>query len=112
MLGVGCGFDTLGAGTRTIVGPSKGERVVDIEDTREGWVDSTDILLDSYFNGGPTIIFNYKKIRPRGALLKTFGGVASGPDPLIDMHERLRAMCETYTDCPQSCTQLLLKHEG
>ncbi len=96
MLGVGCGFDTLGAGTRVIVGPSKGERVVDIEDTREGWVDSTDILLDSYFNGGPTIIFNYKKIRPRGALLKTFGGTASGPDPLIDLHERLRAMFDTY----------------
>jgi len=96
MLGVGCGFDTLGAGTRTIQRPAKEEVVVIIEDTREGWVDSADLLIDSYFHGGPTPVFKYHKIRGRGVILKTFGGTASGPDPLIELHASLRWLCDEY----------------
>lgn len=31
-------------------------------------------------------------IRPAGIPLKTFGGTSSGPQPLVDMHEYLRAI--------------------
>jgi adenosylcobalamin-dependent ribonucleoside-triphosphate reductase len=92
MLGVGCGLDTRGAGSRVVQRPAKGEIQYEIPDTREGWVDSTDLLLSSYLHGGPTPVFDYRKIRPRGALLKTFGGRASGPDPLIDLHSMLRGL--------------------
>jgi len=96
MLGVGMGFDTAGAGSRVIQRPSNREVLIDIEDTREGWVNSVVTLLSTYFNGGPTPNFNYKKIRKRGELLLTFGGTASGPDPLIKLHDQLRRMFDTY----------------
>jgi adenosylcobalamin-dependent ribonucleoside-triphosphate reductase len=96
MLGVGCGFDTEGAGTRYIQRPSKGEIEVRIEDSREGWVDSTDLLLDTYLNGGPTPMFDYRGIRKKGEILKTFGGTASGPEPLIRLHHMIRLLCESY----------------
>ena len=96
MLGVGCGFDTRGNGTRVIQRPSHAEVLIDIEDTREGWVDSTMVLLTTYLCGGPTPVFNYKKIRKKGAPLVTFGGAASGPDPLIKLHGHLRKMFDSY----------------
>lgn len=96
MLGVGCGFDTEGAGTRYIQRPSKGEIEVRIEDSREGWVDSVDLLLDTYLNGGPSPIFDYRGIRAKGEPLKTFGGTASGPLPLIKLHTMIRTLCEEY----------------
>jgi adenosylcobalamin-dependent ribonucleoside-triphosphate reductase len=33
---------------------------------------------------------NYDEIRPYGAPIKTFGGTASGPDPLIALHNKIR----------------------
>jgi hypothetical protein len=96
MLGVGMGFDTQGVGSRVVQRPAKAEILVDIEDTREGWVNSVEMLLSAYLNGGPTPVFNYKKIRKRGALLITFGGTASGPDPLIRLHDQLRKMFDHY----------------
>jgi ribonucleoside-triphosphate reductase len=91
MLGVGVGFDTKGADRITLSEPDydrKEFRV--IEDTREGWYESVGDLLWSYFNGGPWIEFDYARIRPAGELIKGFGGVAAGPDPLIRLHDDLR----------------------
>lgn len=62
-----------------------------IEDSREGWCDSVKILIDSYLlSDYPTVIFNYDKIRSEGELIRGFGGLASGPDPLKKLHERIR----------------------
>tara|TARA_R110000772_G_scaffold267971_3_gene393595 strand:+ start:30543 stop:32474 length:1932 start_codon:yes stop_codon:yes gene_type:complete len=96
MLGVGCGFDTKGAGTRYIQRPSKGEISVRITDDREGWCDSTDLLIDTYLNGGPLPIFDYRGIRKKGEPLVTFGGTASGPEPLIKLHHMIRTLCDSY----------------
>lgn len=89
MLGVGCGLDTRGAGSRVVQRPARQEIRHVVQDSREGWVESTDLLLDSFLYGGPTPSFDYRGIRKRGELLKTFGGTASGPDPLIDLHRML-----------------------
>ena len=53
MLGVGVGFDTKGAGEIIIKGVVEGrdEQVYEIPDTREGWVESLKLLLESYFYG-------------------------------------------------------------
>lgn len=104
MLGVGCGMDTRGAGERIVQRPSKKEILFDIPDTREGWVESTDLLLSSFLTGGPTPNFNYKQIRPRGELLRTFGGVASGPDPLVKCHQRLMSVWMENIGKPISST--------
>eukprot|EP00298_Acanthocystis_sp_HF-20_P013618 c20439_g1_i1.p1 GENE.c20439_g1_i1~~c20439_g1_i1.p1 ORF type:complete len:692 (+),score=282.87 c20439_g1_i1:30-2105(+) len=88
MLGVGVGFDTKGAHTKTIRKP-KGTIPVLIADSREGWVNSLQALLDAYLAGGPLPIFDYSAIRPAGIAIKGFGGVSSGPAPLKTLHENI-----------------------
>ena len=90
MLGVGVGFDDKGADKEfTIYAPQQGDTYV-IPDTREGWVESTSALINSYLKPDTkTPVFDYKEIRPAGVPIKTFGGTAAGPDPLIKLHEYL-----------------------
>lgn len=86
MLGVGVGFDTRGAGTVKIKKPRIDNDVYVVEDSREGWVKLVRDVIDSYSDvsagfGFPKEI-DYSQIRPEGAPLKGFGGVAAGPEPL------------------------------
>jgi len=92
MLGVGVGFDTKGAGEVMIKLPNPNKGIVEyvIPDTREGWVESLRLLLDSYFHGTEELNFDYAQIRPAGAVIKGFGGVSSGHDPLKEIHEEIR----------------------
>ncbi|KAG2386926.1 hypothetical protein C9374_001961 [Naegleria lovaniensis] len=77
MLGVGVGFDTKGSGSITIKGVDNTRQPIMniIADSREGWVESVKVLLDSYFNGHAPQLFDYSKIRPAGAPIRGFGGV-------------------------------------
>jgi len=52
-----------------------------VGDTREGWATALTTGLDAWFDG-KDIGFDFSQVRPAGARLKTFGGRASGPDPL------------------------------
>jgi len=92
MLGIGVGFDTVGQDKDlAIYSPTEPASVYDIPDTREGWVESVRLLLNSFLRPNqPIQEFNYDLIRPLGAPIKGFGGVASGPKPLIDLHTRIR----------------------
>ena len=89
MVGVGVGFDTKGAGTITIREPQYTNDTLVIDDSREGWVNSVQILLDGFLFGGKVPKFDYSAIRPLGALIHGFGGTSSGPDPLIELHGNL-----------------------
>lgn len=55
-----------------------------VEDSKEGWASAFRELLSLLYSG---VIpkWDISKIRPAGARLKTFGGRASGPDPLVDL---------------------------
>jgi ribonucleoside-triphosphate reductase len=92
MLGVGVGFDTLGQDKELEIYKNVSEEITyEIPDTREGWVESVRLLLNSYLKPNQAkIIFDYSKIRPLGAPIKGFGGTASGPEPLIKLHETIR----------------------
>jgi adenosylcobalamin-dependent ribonucleoside-triphosphate reductase len=92
MLGIGVGFDTLGQDKQmSIYAPTEPASIYEIPDTREGWVESVRILINSFLRQNqPIQEFNYDLIRPLGAPIKGFGGVASGPAPLIDLHTRIR----------------------
>jgi ribonucleoside-triphosphate reductase (thioredoxin) len=87
MLGVGVGFDCAGANNFVVAEPLKIAAHV-VEDTREGWVGSTVALLDAFDPSIRTPLpqFDYSRVRPSGKPLKTFGGISSGPQPLINMH--------------------------
>jgi adenosylcobalamin-dependent ribonucleoside-triphosphate reductase len=92
MLGIGVGFDTVGAEKEyPIYAPTEPSSIYEIPDTREGWVESVRFLLNSFLRPNQHIQeFDYSLIRPLGAPIKGFGGVASGPQPLIDLHTRIR----------------------
>ncbi len=96
MLGVGVGFDTKGAGEIVVKGidKKKNEQVFEIPDTREGWVESMKLLLESYFHGQGKVKFDYSKIRLAGEPISGFGGVASGPDPLEEVHNSISEVLE------------------
>ena len=88
MLGVGVGFDALGADQMTIREPKKTEKsIYVIPDTREGWVESFNIVIDAFFHGKELPQMDYSSIRKYGEPIKGFGGVASGPEPLKVLHE-------------------------
>jgi adenosylcobalamin-dependent ribonucleoside-triphosphate reductase len=93
MLGVGVGFDDKGADKGfDIYEPVNVQEYV-IPDTREGWAESTTALINSYLKPEqPKYEFNYDDIRPYGTVIKTFGGTASGPEPLIKLHENIKKM--------------------
>ena len=54
-----------------------------IDDT-EGWCDALTAGIEAWFNG-EDVEFDYSKIRPSGTRLKTKGGRASGPGPLMEL---------------------------
>lgn len=92
MLGVGVGFDQKGADKGfTIYTPKAAlpEPIV-IPDTREGWVESTVTVINAFLKPDqPLPWFDYSAIRPAGEPIRTFGGTAAGPDPLIKLHNHI-----------------------
>lgn len=61
--------------------------VVTVPDTREGWVLMTADLIDRHFRQDMkrAVVYDISAIRAKGAKIKGFGGVASGPAPLIEL---------------------------
>ncbi len=93
MLGVGVGFDDKGADKDFIIQEPdiKDGQSYDIPDTREGWVESTVLLINQYLKQGhPTMAFGYDQIRKYGEPIRTFGGTAAGPEPLMKLHAKIR----------------------
>lgn len=91
MLGVGVGFDDKGADKDFIIHEPKEPAHYVIPDTREGWVESLSLLLNSFLKENqPNYSFDYSQIRPSGTPIKTFGGVAAGHEPLEKMHALIR----------------------
>lgn len=64
----------------------KTERVITVEDSAEGWAKALRKLIADLYLGNEHE-WDYSKIRPEGARLKTMGGRASGPKPLMDLFD-------------------------
>ena len=109
MLGVGVGFDTKGAGQIIVKGinKKKDEEIFEIPDTREGWVESLKLLLESYFQGSAPVEFDYSKIRAAGEPISGFGGVASGYEPLEEVHEAIRKVLDKNSGKPITITTIV-----
>ncbi len=65
-----------------------------IPDSREGWTESTRLLLSDPREG--VFPFDYGDIRKFGEPIKRFGGVSSGPGPLMILHRRLHAYINNW----------------
>jgi len=62
------------------------ETTIVVSDSKEGWAKGYRQLLALLWSG-EVPKYDLKKIRPAGAPLKTFGGRASGPEPLKQLFE-------------------------
>ena len=109
MLGVGVGFDTKGAGEIIVKGVEikRDAQQYQIPDTREGWVESLKLLLESYFHGQAPMEFDYSLIRLAGEPIKGFGGVSSGPEPLEEVHDSIRQVLEGNVGQPITITTIV-----
>jgi ribonucleoside-triphosphate reductase (thioredoxin) len=96
MLGIGVGFDTAMAYEGLHVHrPADDEQTYVVPDTREGWVESVGLLLNSYLvPGGHRWTFDYSLVRPAGTPIRGFGGTASGPAPLTNLHTLLAGVLD------------------
>lgn len=64
----------------------KSEHTIVVHDSKEGWAKSLRLLLANLW-AGEIPKWDISKVRASGARLKTFGGRASGPEPLVDLFE-------------------------
>ena len=70
----------------------KSDTTIVVSDSKEGWAKALRQLI-SLLYAGEIPKWDTHKVRPAGAKLKTFGGRASGPEPLEDL---FTFTCETF----------------
>jgi adenosylcobalamin-dependent ribonucleoside-triphosphate reductase len=91
MLGIGVGFDTAGKDKLEIQEPGMSSMTYHIEDSREGWCRSVDLMLTGYLVPGKKIPeFDFSAIRRAGSPIRGFGGTSAGPKPLRKLHSQLQ----------------------
>lgn len=83
------------------------------EDSIEGWSDCVRALLSAYFEDGAQIEFDYSRIRPKGALIKSSMCAAPGPGPLKETIDNIQRLLDrklaagdlrlTTLDCYDIC---------
>ncbi|GHT00640.1 hypothetical protein FACS189421_12880 [Bacteroidia bacterium] len=83
------------------------------EDSIEGWADCLRELLHAAFETGADIEFDFKNIRPKGALIRSSLCAAPGPGPLKEMLAKVKNMLDekiksgqmrlTSLDCYDVC---------
>lgn len=101
MLGVGVGFDTRGANKVVVNRPLNPETpdIFRVTDDREGWTKSIGLLIESYLLPNKNAVaLDTDDVRPYGEPIRGFGGVASGPKPLLQGFHGIRDILESYVD--------------
>lgn len=74
---------------------------ITVGDSKEGWVQALRMFFVALTNRDwniEEISINYNYVRPAGTRLKTFGGTASGPEPLMEMFEGFRKTIQNEID--------------
>jgi ribonucleoside-triphosphate reductase len=68
------------------------ENVIHVSDSKYGWASAFRILVVELYNGNFDVEWDLSQLRPAGAVLKTFGGRSSGPEPLDSLMVFTREM--------------------
>lgn len=75
---------------------------ITIGDSKQGWAESISIyfklLTDYIYRYIDTIVVNYNNVRPKGEVLKTFGGRASGYGSMERMFKKITAVIHSLKD--------------
>ncbi len=105
LCGCGTGFSVQKhhiAKLPNLVKNKSGSKKFVIPDSIEGWSDAVGVLVSSYLEqnelfpeyNGKNVTFDYSKIRPAGAPLKSSGGKAPGPEPLKNALSNIRKILD------------------
>ena len=88
------------------------ETVINVDDSKIGWAKSMRELL-SLLYAGQVPSWDVSRVRPAGARLKTFGGRASGSDPLtglfsftVEMFKKAAGRKLTSLECHDLCCKI------
>ncbi len=90
MCGCGVGFSAESYNVQKLPqikihnGKLKMRKTFVVKDSKEDWANAFVHGLKTWF-GGEDVEFDYSKLRPAGAKLKTMGGKSSGPEPLRNL---------------------------
>jgi ribonucleoside-triphosphate reductase len=66
-----------------------------VPDTREGWCELMHRVYESYFVTGKSFTYSTSVLRGAGQPIKGFGGVSSGPLPLIKFVDQISNICNS-----------------
>lgn len=73
-----------------------------VGDSKEGWVSALNwyfkLITESTYKNIHTLKISYNSVRPKGERLKTFGGTASGHEPLQEMFEGFDKVLKNQID--------------
>lgn len=90
MCGTGVGFSVEDEYVRQLPRISEqfeqSDTVITVADSKEGWAKAFRELV-SLLIAGQIPRWDVSRVRPAGARLRTFGGRASGPEPLVELFE-------------------------
>ncbi|WP_412760611.1 ribonucleoside-triphosphate reductase, adenosylcobalamin-dependent [Peribacillus frigoritolerans] len=90
------------ADTQLYILEEKQKAVIHVGDSKEGWVESLRtflrLLTDEKYENINSIGIFYDYVRPKGARLNTFGGTASGHEPLREMFEGIDRVLKNKID--------------
>jgi hypothetical protein len=108
LCGSGVGFECIpDTGLRGVLSaPSGTPCTFSVPDSREGWVESIELLIGSYMGKHGAVEFAYDEIRPEGTPIKSFGGVCPGPEPLRKLHARMRQQLDKFVRGEITATRL------
>lgn len=89
----------------------KSGTIIKVADSKAGWARSFKELIAMLYSGQIPVI-DVSDVRPAGARLKTFGGRASGPQPLVDLFDFAIGMFKNAAGrrlSPIECHDLMCK---
>jgi ribonucleoside-triphosphate reductase len=100
MMGAGCGYnilpehvDKIPVIKRALIA-RKETKDADfiVPDSREGWVKLLGKVLKAHFYSGENFTYSCVLLRSKGAVIKGFGGVSSGPEILCDGLKKISSL--------------------
>jgi adenosylcobalamin-dependent ribonucleoside-triphosphate reductase len=94
--------------------PRGTKQYIEVWDSREGWVYALKKVIDSAFlsktKNPKTLVIDVSLVRPTGESIKSFGGKASGPAPLVEMLRFINKLLNSRVDSKLSdvdCTDIM-----
>jgi ribonucleoside-diphosphate reductase alpha chain len=75
-----------------------------VADSIEGWADAVKVLVTAYMKGKAYPLFDFRDIRPKGAMLITAGGKAPGAEPLKDCLHNIQKVLDRKANGEQLTT--------